>query len=283
MSFYLLVVMAILFVYLFIRGKKTVTKPIQKSDTSIKISTEEAVLPLQEHYVVVGHKSPMKYYFYPVYIFHSKESLELYKNIIVAYAMIEEPFHTTFVNILLFLDRNDDGIKSNRTQEFKLKIRNSGEKGSAYLVYSIKELILRTLLHVFQDTKSRYGKHTAEALLLATAFVYMQKMRQWHYLTNETQDEVEQCTLVAQSFMKNETWQRVYVLQMIKKIKEFDEEFSFINFYFESAKRFAKEYPYVEHHYDAQKLLPRLSVITHAQKFLYAVKDFDIQKNSRGF
>ncbi|TKI69068.1 hypothetical protein FCU45_08895 [Sulfurimonas crateris] len=218
----------------------------------------------------------MKYYFYPIYIFHSKESLELYKNIIVAYAMIEEPFHTTFVHILLFLDKNDDFIKSNRTQEFKLKIRNSGEKGSAYLVYSIKELIFRTLLSLFQDTQSKYGKHTMQALLLATAFVYMQKMRQWQYLTNETKDEVEQCTLVAQSFMKNETWQREYVFQMIKKIKEYDEEFSFINFYFESAKRFAQEYPYVEHHYHEQKLLPSFSTITPSRKSLYALKDFGV-------
>ncbi len=190
--------------------------------------------------------------------------------------MIEEPFHTTFVHILLFLDKNDDFIKSNRTQEFKLKIRNSGEEGSAYLVYSIKELIFGTLLSLFQDTQSKYGKHTIQALLLATAFVHMQKMRQWQYLSNEIQDEVEQCTLVAQSFMKNETWQREYVFQMIKKIKEFDEEFSFINFYFESAKRFAKEYPYVERRYNKQKFLTSFSTITHAQKFLCTPKDFGI-------
>lgn len=283
MVLYIFIFVVVLLIYLFLKYRKTDTESIKKRDTPIKTCISEAVSPPQEHDVVVGYKSPMKYYFYPIYIFHSKESLELYKNIIVAYAMIEEPFHTTFVHILLFLDKNDDFIKSNRTQEFKLKIRNSGEKGSAYLVYSIKELIFGTLLSLFQDTQSKYGKHTMQALLLATAFVHMQKMRQWQYLTNEIQDEVEQCTLVAQSFMKNETWQREYVFQMIKKIKEFDEEFSFINFYFESAKRFAKEYPYVEHHYGAQKLLPRLSAITHAQKSLYAVKDFDIQKNSRGF
>lgn len=278
MVLYIFIFVVVLLIYLFLKYRKIDTESIKKRDTPIKTCISEAVSPPQEHDVVVGYKSPMKYYFYPIYIFHSKESLELYKNIIVAYAMIEEPFHTTFVHILLFFDKNDDFIKSNRTQEFKLKIRNSGEKGSAYLVYSIKELIFGTLLSLFQDTQSKYGKHTMQALLLATAFVHMQKMRQWQYLTNEIQDEVEQCTLVAQSFMKNETWQREYVFQMIKKIKEFDEEFSFINFYFESAKRFAKEYPYVEHHYGAQKLLPRLSAITHAQKSLYAVKDFGIQK-----
>ena len=274
MSLYLLILIAIFFFYLFMRGKKTDTKPIQKSDTSLKISTEKAVPPPQEHYVIVGDKSPMKYFFYPVYIFHSKESLELYKNIVVEYAMIEEPFHTTFVQILLFLDKNDDSIKSYRTQEFKLKIRNSGEKGSAYLVYSVKELIFKTILSVFQNTKGRYGKHTAQALLLATAFVHLQKMRQWQYLSSE--DEVEQCSLIAQFFMKNETWQREYVFQMIKKIKEHDEEFSFVNFYFESAKRFVKEYPFVERRYNKQNFLTSFSTITHAQKFLCTPKDFGI-------
>ncbi|MBW6489104.1 hypothetical protein [Sulfurimonas sp.] len=218
----------------------------------------------------------MKYYFYPIYIFHSKESLELYKNIIVAYAMIEEPFHTTFVHILLFLDKNDDSIKSNRTQEFKLKIRNSGEKGSAYLVYSIKELIFKTLLRVFNEFNGSYGKYFLQALLLATAFVHLQKMRQWQYLSSEDEDEVEQCILIAKSFMKNESRQRTHVFEMIKKIKEYDEEFSSINFYFESAKRFAQEYPYVEHHYHEQKLLPSFSTITPSRKSLYALKDFGV-------
>lgn len=283
MSFYLLIFMSILFFYLFMRYKKIDTKPTTNSGTPPKILTEKAVKPPQEHHVIVGYKSPMKYYFYPVYTFHSKESLELYKNIVVAYAMIEEPFHTTFVNILLFLDKNDDCIKSDRTQEFKLKIRNSGKKGSAYLVYSIKELIFRTLSSLFQDTQSKYGKYTMQALLLATAFVYMQKMRQWQHLNSQTLDEIGQCSLIAQSFMKNKTWQRVYALQMIKKIKERDEEFSYINFYFESAKCFAKEYPYVEHHSDVQKLLPSLSTITPSQKSLYTLKDFSVQESSRGF
>lgn len=276
MYIYLIILTALVFIYLFLKYKRIDTKPIKKSDMLIKTCTTEAVPPPQKHYILVGYKSPMKYFFYPVYIFHSKESLELYKNIIVEYAMIEEPFHTTFVQILLFLDKNDDSIKSNRTQEFKLKIRNSGEKGSAYLVYSIKELILKTILSVFQNSKGRYGKHTTQALLLATAFVHLQKIRQWQYLSNETQDEVEQCSLIAQFFMKKESWQREYVLQMIQKIKDSDEEFSFVNFYFESAKRFAKEYPYVEHRYHEQKLLPSFSTITHAQKSLCTPKDFGI-------
>lgn len=273
MGLYIFIFIVVLLIYLYIRHKEANTKAIKERETPVKIqnNSKETVLH-REYYVQVGAKTPMKYFFYPVYIFHSKESLELYKNIIVKPMMIEEPFHTTFVQILLFLDKNDDCIKSNRTQEFKLKIRNSGEKGNAYLVYSIKELIFETLYSVFDYTNSSYGRPSIQALLLATAFVHMQKMN----LSNETGSEAEQCILIAKSFMKNESSQRALVFDMIKKIKENDGEFSFVDFYFEKAKLFAKEYPYVQHKYGEQKLLPTFSKSIHSKKSLYSIGDFGV-------
>lgn len=238
-------------------------------------STQEVVSP-PEYYIPVGTKSPIKYYFYPVYIFHSKESLALYKKIIVEHTMIEEPFHSAFVNILIFLDKNDDCIKSNHTQEFKLKIRKSGDKGSAYLVYSIKELIFETFFDVFDDVKKKYKRDSAQAILLATAFVHMQKMRQWTFLKSEAEDEIGQCLLIAKSFMKSESRQRTLVFEMIENIKEYQEEFSFVNFYFEYAKRCTKEYPYVEHKHNEQNLLPRFGTSIHIKKSLYTIVDFGV-------
>lgn len=278
MWLYVFIFIVVLFVaYLYIRSIRVDDN--KKVDicktTELQTSSQKAVLP-REHYVSVGAKSELKYYFYPVYIFHSKESLALYKKIIVKHVMIEEPFHTAFVNILVFLDKNDDCIKSNRTQEFKLKIRNSSEKGSAYLVYSIKELIFETLLVVFEKVKYSYGRYSAQALLLATAFVHMQKMRQWSYLSSESGGEVEQCILIAKAFMENESWQRAFVFEMITNIKEHHNELSFVSSYFEHAKRYAKEYPYVKHQHDEPKLLPSFSTSIHTKKSLYTIGDFGV-------
>ncbi|MDD3505850.1 MAG: hypothetical protein PHX65_04800 [Sulfurimonas sp.] len=270
-------IITILFViYIYIRFLRADNNKKIDTGTTIEVqkTSQEAALP-REYYVLVGAKTPMRYYFYPVYIFHSKESLGLYKNIIVKHLMIEEPFHTAFVNILIFLDKNDDCIKSNRTQEFKLKIRNSGEKGNAYLVYSIKELIFETLYSVFDYTNGSYGRRSIQALLLATAFVHMQKMRQWSYFSSEVGSEIEQCISIAKSFMKDESSLRRLVFDMIKKIKENDGEFGFVNRYFESAKRFAKEYPYVQHQDGEQKLLPGSTSI-HSKKSLYTIGDFGV-------
>lgn len=279
MWLYVFVFISVLFVaYLYLRFARLEDNKMDTSTTlELQNSSKGTAPTLSEyHYVLVGAKSELKYYFYPVYIFHSKESLELYKKIIVKHVMIEEPFHTVFVNILMFLDKNDDGIKSNHTQEFKLKIRNRGEKGSAYLVHSIKELIFETLFDVFDDVKKNYKRYSAQALLLATAFVHMQKMRQWSFLVKEAKDEIGQCFLIAKSFMKSESRQRAFVFEMIEKIKENDGELSFVNFYFENAKRFAKEYPYVEHQHDEPKLLPSFSTSIHTKKSLYTIGDFGI-------
>lgn len=278
MGLYIFIFIVVLLIYLYIRHKEANTKAIKERETPVKIQNNSKEIVLhREYYVQVGAKTPMKFYFYSVYIFHSKESLALYKNIIVKHLIIEEPFHTVFVNILIFLDKNDDCIKSNRTQEFKLKIRNNGEKGSAYLVYSIKELVFETLSSVFDETKYSHNKHSIQIVLLATAFVHMQKMRQWSYLSNETEDEVEQCILIAKSFMKNGCSQRTLVFDMIKKIKENSEEFSFVNRYFESAKRFAKNYPYVQlQDGGEQKLLPGFSKSIYSKKSLYRIDDFGV-------
>lgn len=273
MSSYIFIFVVGALVYFYVRYIKINSK---KNSQIIEFqkSSPEAVLH-EDYYISVGAKTPMKYFFYPVYIFHSKESLELYKNIIVKPIMIEEPFHTTFVNILVFLDKNDDCIKSNRTQEFKLKIRNSGEKGCAYLVYSIKGLIFETLHSVFDYTNDSYRRSSVQALLLATAFVHMQKMRQWSYLNNETEDDVEQCILIVKSFIKDESSPRTLVIDMIKKIKENDGKFGFLNRYFERAKQFAKEYPYVQYQDGEQKLLPG-SISIHSKKSLYTIGDFGV-------
>lgn len=272
MSSYIFIFVVGALVYFYIRYIKINSK---KNSQIIEFqkSSPEAVLH-EDYYISVGAKTPMRYYFYPVYIFYSKESLALYKKIIVEHVMIEEPFHTVFVNILVFLDKNNDYIKSSHTQEFKLKIRNSGEKGSAYLVYSIKELIYETLFSVFDEIKYSHGRHSAQALLLATAFVHLQKMKQWSYLSSETEDEVEQCILIAKAFMKSESWQRTLVSEIIRNIKDHHDEFSFVNFYFERARRFAKEHPYVEQQHDGQMLLPRLDTSIHTKKSLYTIGDF---------
>ncbi len=117
--------------------KETQSKEIKKS--------KEVVLHFQT--------DPIKISVYTLYTFHSFRIDNFYKKIVINRLFIDEPFHTTFVQLLQIYDHTESWIKSQKTKEIKLKIRtkNGGfQEGTSFKIYSVTEIIFNFLGNILE-------------------------------------------------------------------------------------------------------------------------------------
>ncbi len=235
------IVMSIAFILIiFFRRKPEKIKQVQQNEPS----QNQAVKTLKQHSVKVGSFCKARYDFYPISVFKTCLGEQLYKDIIVENLWIQEPFHTVFITLLKFYEDHDDCVKSESTNTIMIKIAKTNEAANAYKVYSVQELVFRTVYDVYNYIKHKYTDNDIQLLLIATLLFKIDLLRSMSQIFENNRN------LICEKILPKKCRNCQKIMQIINQIRAGEEQFDFINIIFQNSKRIAYEYPYE----DSQKL-----------------------------
>jgi hypothetical protein len=101
-----------------------------------------------------GEQEWIKYYIFPPSTFQSNVILNLYKDVVVVKLWIKEPFHTTFVSILNFVDKNSFYIRVPLTRKIVVNLRtpqNKTVKTEVFEVFDAKEVVTKMIADIVKN------------------------------------------------------------------------------------------------------------------------------------
>ena len=102
----------------------------------------------------------------------------LYRLIIIQNFNLEEPFHIVFFKLLLFVDQDIFWIKSHKSKELKMRVRdknNTLQSVTSVIVFSVVNLIVDVLSRINKLVYRKLNKRNTQLLLLATMIFIIEK------------------------------------------------------------------------------------------------------------
>jgi hypothetical protein len=183
---------------------------------------------------VIIKPSKMRYLLFNKYElgFHSSF---LYEKIVIKNLWIDEPFHTSFYNVLLFLKNNNFFIKDKNSKVLTLFLRddkNKTLKSNSYQVFSAQEILIFVLENSLTDIY-KFKDKNAKDIVLAICVLTFHKSQ--HFLSLKNPNNL------INEFIDIDKIQ--YILDLIE---ENDERLLFIKSSFKMAFLDSETYPYID-------------------------------------
>ena len=191
----------------------------------------------------------VRFAFYNVHILLNYQSRKFYKKVVVEDLTIDEPFHTTFVQLLQIYDHTESWIKSQKTKEIKLKIRTksgSFQEGTSFKVYSVSEIIFDFLGNILEHFDNyRYSKNDQKNVILAALVWKLDLVMELKYLCEKDLDVVEKRECLGKKILKH--YEKNHdVFQILRMLEAGHENLLFVLESYEKALKWQREYPYVQ-------------------------------------
>jgi len=239
-----IIFIGIILFYLFYNNKVLEETVKEKS----KFETQEVKEEVKEVrlYLNTDH---MKYYLYRPDDFYSPDAKKLYKNIIVDQLLVEEPFHSKFVQIVQLIDKSDAWVKSIKSKELKLKIRKSNskfEQGTSFKVYALSSLSFAFVNSIFEYFRAnRSTKKHVQNSLLASLLFNINNIKEIKCWCENNLNENALTLCLANTILKNYIYKKE-VINIIKLMQRSDQSVQFMTRNYTLTIQWQKEYPYVE-------------------------------------
>jgi hypothetical protein len=198
-----------------------------------------------------GLSSSAKYYLYSSDFFDEFQSQKIYKDIVINNLLLHEPFYTIFTKLLIYWDKNNEWIKSNKTKTIIIKVNY--QTNEAFKVFVKRDLVFQTLVLSFQYLINNKIKKNDICNILLGIIIF--------YIDNNEEKEIfiEQCN------------NPVVINNIISDIENKVDRYSFVDNFFESSKKYVTEYPFVDNNY---KLLPYQNIDIKNLKKLLPLNNF---------
>jgi len=190
----------------------------------------------------------VRFSLYSPHIFTNYRAIKLYKKVVINRLFIDEPFHTAFMQLLQIYDHTQSWLKSNKTKEIKLKIRNKNanfEEGISFKVHAVSEIafdFLGNILEYFNE--NRYSKEDQKNILLVALVWKLDCVKELKHLCIENLDDIELREYLAKKILKYHGINHD-VFQILRMLEKKHENVQFIFRMYDKALEWQQEYPYV--------------------------------------
>ncbi len=117
--------------------------------------------------------------------FHDYFIKKLYTKTIVNNYWISEPFHSKFTQLLYFIDQNELWIKSPKSKEIVLNMRdknNQIQKSTSLKVINLREVLYKVCEEILSVTKSILQPSQIQHMLLSTVIFILEKSGQIRFI-----------------------------------------------------------------------------------------------------
>ena len=190
MDYFLIFIIIFLALSYFYYSIKTVVKVdiVEKKTVIVESEKKE----IQQEVLLHLNTDFVKYNFYNLDTFYSRNASNLYTKLVVRTLWIEEPYHSTFVKVLQIINKTESWIRSNNTKIIKLKIRqNNGsfQKGTSFKVYSLSSISFEFANRVLTYfIKKRSTKINIQTTIFAVLLYHADKIQEIQYLCSDNID-----------------------------------------------------------------------------------------------
>lgn len=227
--------------------------------------------------VLYFNTDTVKFAFYHVHILLNYQSRKFYKKVVVDKLFIDEPFHTTFVQLLQIYDHTEAWIKSKKTKEIKLKIRTkngSFQEGTSFKVYSVSEIIFDFLGNILEHFDNyRYSKNDQKNVILAALVWKVDLVMELKYLCVKDVDDMEKRDCLAKKILKYHE-KNHDVFQILCMLEAGHENLLFVFESYKKALQWQQEYPYVQKDKEQYKNIRLEDLVTKNSKKLISLDAF---------
>lgn len=219
----------------------------------------------------------IKFSFFNVNVLLDYRSRKFYRKVIVDDLSIDEPFHTTFVQLLQIYDHTTSWIKSKKTKEIKLKIRAKGgsfQEGTSFKVYSVSEIIfdfLQNLIEHFDNSK--YSKSNQKNVILAALVWKLDLVVELKYLCKKDLFDMEKRYCLAKKILKYLEKDHD-VFQILSMLERKHENLLFVFESYEEALSRQREYPYVQKNKEQYSAIQLEDLVDKNSKKLISLNAF---------
>jgi len=127
----------------------------------------------------------VKFDLFPRSTFHDYFIKRLYTKIIVNNYWIAEPFHSKFTQLLCFIDQNELWIKSQKSKEIVLNIRdknNQIKKSISMKVVDLREVLFQVCSKIISITKPILKSSQIQHILLSAVIFILEKSGQIRFI-----------------------------------------------------------------------------------------------------
>jgi len=214
---------------------------------------------------------------YSSYTFRSFRVQNLYKKMVVKRLLIDEPFHTTFVQLLQIYDTTESWIKSKKTKEIKLKIRTKNgnfQEGTSFKVYSVSEIIFNFLDNLMEYIDNyKYSKNDQKNVILSVLIWKLDLVMELKYLCEKNLNDIEKRDCLAKKLLKN--YEKNHdVFQILLMLEARHENLLFVFEAYEKVLKWQPEYPYVQKDEEQYKNIRLEDLATKNSKKLISLDAF---------
>lgn len=219
----------------------------------------------------------VKFAFYHVHGLLNYQSRKFYKKVVVDKLFLDEPFHTTFIQLLQIYDHTESWIKSQKTKEIKLKIRTkngSFQEGTSFKVYSISEIIFDFLGNILEHfDNNRYSKNDQKNVILAALAWKLDLVMELKYLCEKDLNCIERRECLGNKILKHHE-KNHDVFQILRMLEARHEKLLFVFEAYEKALKWQREYPYVQKDKEQHKNIHLENLVTKNSKKLISLDAF---------
>ena len=276
MYFIILILLASIIVFIYSNRKAVdnVDKVIENEE-EIKPKNVEKSKEIVLHF----NTNAIKISFYNFHIFQHFQAKKIYKKIVVDKLYIDEPFHSTFVQLLQIFDKTESWIKSKKTKEIRLKIRNKNadfEEGTSFKVYAVSEIAFDFLDNILEyfDT-NRYSKKDQKNIILAALVWKLEYVKELKYLCEKNLNDIEFRECLAKKILKYHD-ESHDIFQILRMIECNHENLQFLFDIYNQSLKYQREYPYVFKGKEKYKRLNVDDLADKNMKQLIALNDFSV-------
>ena len=275
MYFAILISLTSIIVFIYSRRKAVDVDKVMENEEEIQPINIEKSKEIILHF----NTDAIKISFYNLRIFQHFQAKNIYQRTVLVKLYIDEPFHTTFVQLLQIYDKTESWIKSKNTKEIRLKIRNKNadfEEGIAFKVYAVSEIMfdfLTNILKYFDETK--YPKEDQENIMLAALVWKLGYVKELKYLCEKNLNDIEFRECLAKKILKYYD-ENHDVFQILRMIECNHENLQFLFDVYNESLKYQKEYPYVSKGKEEYKRLNVDNLVDKNMKQLIALNDFSV-------
>lgn len=137
----------------------------------------------------------------------------LYKDVVLEYLWINEPFHSKFYEILILLDHHEFMIIDSNSKVVSMNIRDKNNQvcsSKSYQVFATKDIVKATIREAMREIM-RFQKHDAQHILLVVCIMALEQSV--HYTSQQVVKNTIEELLKDYKYANDIT----YIIELIKQ------------------------------------------------------------------
>lgn len=277
--YFIVIVVAIIIALLIISIYKFNIDDEQKINVKDSVKIEDIQHENSKEIILYLNTNIVRFSFYNYNIFSTYQAKKYYNKVVQKNLYIDEPFHTSFVQLIQIYAQTQSWLKSNKTKEIKLKIRNKNanfEEGISFKVHSVSEILfdfLENILEYLDETI--YSNENKKNIILSALLWKLDNVREIQYLCMENLNEIKYRECLAKKILKY--YDRNHdVFKILKMIEYKHENIKFMPSMYNKTIECQQEYSYVDKGEEEYKKININDLANKSMKQLMEVDDFSV-------